>query len=223
MDDAYQILSVSSDQCLKILTLNKKFVSEFVDTPILCLAESLSRATNEEQTQHDNPPEQITVLDDGDYTQLQRSRIEIENLKALSYVQGLVIEEVAKVEDSERLTDNNTQINLQLRLNIKNAFLSMYVVLPPDYPNELPKFRIGESFMLPAQTIKTLQSLLQKIPAQNTLKGFSLVKVLEFVYYMVQGEMQHLSVLYLLALLGLEQTPEQVPSSDSSSDSNSLF
>ena len=73
-------------------------------------------------------------------------------------MQGLVVEEVATSEDSERLTDNcnNIQLNLQLRLCINKSFLSLYVVLPPDYPNELPKFRVGESFMLSALTIKTL-------------------------------------------------------------------
>ena len=63
--------------------------------------------------------------------------------------------------------------------------------------------------MLRAQTIKTLQGLLQKIPQQNTSRGFALVKVLESVFYIVKGDMQQASVLYLLALVGHEQSPEK--------------
>jgi hypothetical protein len=43
---------------------------------------------------------------EGEYTQLQRSKIEVENLRALSYVSGLTVEEIVKVSfDTERVID----------------------------------------------------------------------------------------------------------------------
>jgi hypothetical protein len=105
----------------------------------------------------EHPP--IVLDDDADYTQLQRSKIEIENLRALSYVTGLTVKETVSAEDQE-----NIKFNLQLRLNVHNSFISIYIELSPDYPNELPHFTIGESFMVKASYLTHFQSLIKKIP-----------------------------------------------------------
>jgi hypothetical protein len=75
-----------------------------------------------------------------------------------------------------------------MRLNVNNSFISIFIVLPPDYPAELPKFHIGESFMVNASTMTFLHNILKKITFAKSTKNFSLKKVLECAYYILSGD-----------------------------------
>ena len=94
------------------------------------------------------------------YSQLQKSKIEVGNLKALFYISGLQVEE----RQLETTDENNTQLNVELKLRVRNSFIAVTFQIPHDYPKKLPSFQLGESYMVKGTTISQLLNLLSKLP-----------------------------------------------------------
>lgn len=116
-------------------------------------------------------------------------------MKALSY-----ITEITWLET--KLQDEKIEFRIQLKLNVDHSFMAIQIDLPPDYPNQLPSFAIGESFMVKATTLSFLQQLVKKIQLSRNTFNFNLMKVLECAYYIVDGNLKHSSVQWMQTLVG---------------------
>lgn len=80
-------------------------------------------------------------------------------------------------EEMERFIDVSTEdaninINVELKLAVDGGVMRLYCVVPPEYPWQPVRFRIGDSFSFDVSTIDDVQKLIDKFHTSKSRKGY---------------------------------------------------
>ena len=212
--DVFQVISVSSDHSIRIMTLNKPFVQEFFEKGLPNLSDSGAFHALE-IAQEELPDERLAVGPSAssperkaEPSQAQKTKNELEEVRGLSFVSSaeVVARRRAVRDQFEGQFDGADEEAFELTLGIALSIgsttaggygsdrLSIQVVIPPDYPYEALQMQFGGAYGISAPLLATLQREVPPQVAQSGHKGqrvgqyMTLVNALWLVHSTLSGQ-----------------------------------